>query len=117
MGMPGRSLRSKDHGDTSKDPLPHVLLLRLHLKTSCEDVGGTTGCGDIGWALIDSSCLLVNSPDSCDVDNWHNWMELLQLHLNEVTLFFSTAQFPACSLEEEASDIGANRCEVRVVLL
>lgn len=44
-------------------------------------------------------------------------MEVFELHLSEVALFTTTAQFPTSSLEEEAVNVGACRRELRVFIL
>lgn len=91
------------------------MLLALHLETSSKDVGWATACSRVDWALVNCNNLLELSSDGRDVNDGHDWMELLELHVHKVTLFVTTSHFPASTFEVEASDIGTRGCEGREV--
>lgn len=110
------SLRGEDHGDTSKDPLSDILLFRLHLEASSEDEGWTSTGRSVDWAVVDGDSLLLLTLDGCDMNNGHFWMQFLELHIDEVTLFVTAAHFPTSTFKEESSDVGTSCGECRVVL-
>lgn len=110
------SLRGHDDGDTSKDPATDSLLLRLHLEVGREDVSGTTRCRHVDGAFVDGDGLLLFTWDSRHMNNGQNWMKLLELHVDEVTLLFAAAHFPASTFKEETGDVGALSSEIWEVL-
>ena len=110
-----RSLRSHDNGDTCKDPALDILLLGLHLKAGAEDVSGTTLSSHVDRAVVDGDGLLVDARDRSDMDDGKDRMELLELHVDKITLFLAAAHFPTGTFKEETVDVGTLGSEVREV--
>lgn len=40
--------------------------------------------------------------------NWHNWMQVFELHLSEVALLAAAAFLPTGTFKEESIDVGTS---------
>jgi hypothetical protein len=94
-----------EQGDTGKNPLVGVSVLGLHLEPCGEDVSGTSGGGGVHGALVHTLNLLVCTGHGSNVDDGHDGVKILKLHLSEVALFSAAAKFPTSTFEEEAVNV------------
>lgn len=83
-----------------------VRVLTLHLEVGSENNGGTTSRGSVDWASVETFRSLLVTFDGGNVNDWENWMEILQLHVSQVAFFTTTAIFPTGTFKEETVDVG-----------